>query len=92
MKTDFSVHARAYHRPGVLARMTSMFYRRALNIRTLTVGEEEHDGLVPIHVRVRGNREEIERLTLSVQNLVDVSQAWCEPFLDGARSKGEAPM
>ncbi len=80
MTTDYLVYARARHRPGVLARMTGMFYRRALNIRSLSVGQEGGDGLVPILVRVAGEPAEIERLTLSIQNLVDVVHASFEPF------------
>ncbi len=80
MSNDFLLHARAHHRPGVLARMTGMFYRRALNIRSLSVGEAGTDGLVPILVRVAGGEPEIERLTLSIQNLIDVAHAEFEPF------------
>lgn len=80
MKRDFLLRARARHRPGFLARMTGMFYRRALDIRTLVVGEEDDDGLVPIVVRVVGEAREIERLALSVQNLVDVARAEVVPL------------
>ncbi|MDG2304192.1 MAG: ACT domain-containing protein [Candidatus Binatia bacterium] len=80
MSTDYLLQARAFHRPGVLARMTGMFYRRALNIRTLSVGEEDEEGLVPIVVRVTGPAAEIERLTLSIQNLIDVTHAEFAPF------------
>ena len=83
MTTDHLLRIRAQHRPGALARLTGMFYRRALNIRSLSVGEEAGDGLVPILVRVDGTPAEIERLTLSIRNLVDVAQASFGPFPSG---------
>lgn len=80
MKKNYLLHARAHHRPGGLARVTGMFYRRALEIRALSVGEQESDGLVSILVRVAGETPDIERLTLSIRNLVDVRYAEFEPF------------
>jgi acetolactate synthase-1/3 small subunit len=72
---NLALHARAFHRPGVLARMTGMFYRRALNIRSLTVGEQDAQGLVDVAVRVEGEPAEIERLALAIRNMIDVVHA-----------------
>jgi len=80
MNAEYLLRARAFHRPGVLARMTGMFYRRSLNIRSLSVGQEGDDGLVPIVVRVAGGAAEIERLALSMQNLIDVVSADVVPM------------
>ena len=75
MKQEFLVYLRAHHRPGVLARITGMFYRRAINIGSVSVGEQCRDGLVTMVVRTRGNEEEIRRLVLLLGNLVDVEEA-----------------
>ena len=61
-----------HSRPGVLAKIASMFYRRGLNIRTLTVGDGHEPGLAKITVRVEGPRAELERLVPALANLVDV--------------------
>ena len=61
-----------HNRPGVLAKIASMFHRRGLNIRTLTVGTTHEAELSKIVVRVAGRRPELERLVPSVANLVDV--------------------
>ena len=80
MKQEFLVYLRANHRPGVLARITGMFYRRAINIGSVSVGEQSRDGLVTMVVRTRGNEEEIRRLVLSLANLVDVREASLRPL------------
>jgi acetolactate synthase-1/3 small subunit len=61
-----------HSRPGVLAKIASMFYRRGLNIRTLTVGNTHEPELAKIVVRVAGPRADLERLVPSLANLVDV--------------------
>ena len=61
-----------HSRPGVLAKIASAFYRRGLNIRTLTVGDAHEPGLAKIAVRVGGPRPELERLVPAIANLVDV--------------------
>ena len=61
-----------HSRPGVLAKIASMFYRRGLNIGTLTVGNAHQPELAKIVVRVAAPRADIERLVPSLANLVDV--------------------
>jgi acetolactate synthase I/III small subunit len=61
-----------HSRPGVLAKIASMFYRRGLNIRTLTVGDGREPELAKITMRVEGPRPELERLVPALANLIDV--------------------
>lgn len=70
--SDSILIAHVHDRPGVLAKIASMFYRRALNIRTLTVGGTQRAGVSKMVVRVAGARAEIERLATAIDNLVDV--------------------
>src|SRR5262245_34719086 len=61
-----------HSRPGVLAKIASMFYRRGLNIGTLTVGATREPELSKMVARVSGARGELERVALAIDNLVDV--------------------
>lgn len=61
-----------HSRPGVLAKIASMFHRRGLNIRTLTVGTTIDEERVKMVARVLGPRRELERVGLAIDNLVDV--------------------
>lgn len=61
-----------HNRPGVLAKIASLFYRRGLNIRTLTVGTTHEAELSKIVVRVAGPEAELRRLVPALGNLVDV--------------------
>jgi len=61
-----------HNRPGVLAKIASLFYRRGLNIRTLTVGSTHEAGMSKIVVRVAGPEAELRRLVPALGNLVDV--------------------
>jgi acetolactate synthase-1/3 small subunit len=69
---DWALIIYAHSRPGVLAKIASVFYRRGLNIRTLTVGTTHEPELSKIVVRVGGPRPALERVALSIDNLVDV--------------------
>lgn len=64
--------ATVHDRPGVLARIASMFYRRGLNIRSLTVSGTHRDGISKMTVRVAGEPRDVDRLALSIDNLIDV--------------------
>lgn len=71
-EADVILIAYVHNRPGVLAKIAGMFYRRGLNIRTLTVGSTHEPELSKMVVRVSGPRPDLERLVPSVGNLVDV--------------------
>ena len=70
--TDAVLVIYAHSRPGVLAKIASLFYRRALNIRTLTVGTTHEAELSKIVIRVGGAGAELERVAAAIGNLVDV--------------------
>ena len=61
-----------HDRPGVLTKIASIFYRRNMNIRTLTVGGTATPEVSKIVFRVSGETAELQRLMLSVGNLIDV--------------------
>ena len=61
-----------HDRPGVLAKIAGACYRRGLNIAALTVGPTDEAERSRLVARVRGNRGEVARLGLALENLVDV--------------------
>jgi acetolactate synthase-1/3 small subunit len=71
------------NRSGVLTKIAGMFYRRHINIDTLTVGKTHLDGLSKIVITVPMDLEGIELLRRQIENLVDVYEA---RLLDGNRS------
>lgn len=64
--------AYVHDRPGVLTKIASIFYRRGMNIVTLTVGQTTQAEVSKIVFRVIGKYDELKRLLLSVNNLIDV--------------------
>ena len=62
----------AHSRPGVLAKLAGVFYRRGLDIRTLTVGATREPEMSKIVLRVAGSQPELQRIAAAIGNLVDV--------------------
>ena len=70
--TDSVLIARMQNRPGVLARIASMFHRRGINIHSLTVAPTSCPTLSEMVLRTAGAPHDLERLALAMQNLIDV--------------------
>jgi acetolactate synthase-1/3 small subunit len=64
--------ALVHDRPGVLARIANVFYRRGINIVTLDVGPSALDEHAELRARVGARRPEAERIAHALRNLVDV--------------------
>jgi acetolactate synthase-1/3 small subunit len=74
----------AHNRAGVLARIANLFHRRALNIRSLTVGAAGEDQLAKLVLRAAAPGAELERVAAAITNLVDVlSVELTDPTLRG---------
>lgn len=59
-------------RPGALARISTMFARRAFNIESLSVGPTEHAGVSRITLRVDCTQHSLEQVEKQVHKLVNV--------------------
>jgi acetolactate synthase-1/3 small subunit len=59
-------------RPGVLARVASMFRRRAFNIVSLTVGQSERPGLSRMTIVVETERLESDLVEANLHKLIEV--------------------
>ena len=59
-------------KPGVLARVASLFRRRAFNIRSLTVGYTEQPGVSRMTIVVDSDRTDVEKVAQNLLKLVNV--------------------
>lgn len=59
-------------RPGVLARIASLFRRRGFNIASLAVGASEQEGLSRLTFVVTGDQYTVEQATRHLDKLIDV--------------------
>lgn len=70
---DATLTIRMQNHPGVLARIAAMLHRRGLNVEALRVAPTPDDGRVSeLVLEARAVRADVERLALSIGNLVDV--------------------
>ena len=60
------------NKPGVLARVSGLFARRAFNIHSLAVGQTEHPGISRITVVVDVDALPLEQVTKQLNKLVHV--------------------
>ena len=71
------------NKPGVLARVASLFSRRGFNIESLAVGPTEHDDVSRMTIVVNLEDQPLEQVTKQLNKLVEVIKI---VELDGAAS------
>ena len=59
-------------KPGVLARVASLFRRRGFNIESIAVGRSEQPGLSRITLVVGGDSAEVEQVRKQLDKLINV--------------------
>jgi len=60
------------NKPGVLARVSSLFRRRGLNIESLAVGTTEREDISRMTIVVKGDSRTIEQVMKQLNKLVEV--------------------
>ncbi|OYT33307.1 acetolactate synthase small subunit [Archaeoglobales archaeon] len=68
----YTIAALVENKPGVLARVASLFRRRGYNIDSLSVGRTERDDISRITIVVEGNEKVVEQVTKQLNKLVEV--------------------
>ena len=63
---------RVVNRPGVLARIASLFQRRAVSIDSLRVDAECGRQYSLMVIRARADERDLRQIARSIENLVDV--------------------
>ena len=66
------LEALVHDRPGVLARIADVFYRRGFNLRQMSVEPSSRRGFSSMRVVVEGVESERHRVVLALDNLIDV--------------------
>jgi len=59
------------NKPGVLARVASLFRRRGFNIESLTVGTTEREDLSRMTIVVEGDEKVVEQVTKQLNKLIE---------------------
>ncbi|MFO7966189.1 MAG: acetolactate synthase small subunit [Archaeoglobaceae archaeon] len=60
------------NKPGVLARVSSLFRRRGFNIHSLAVGTTEREDISRMTIVVSGNEEVMEQVIKQLNKLIEV--------------------
>ena len=72
MASRNTIVAHVEDRPGVLARVASLFRRRGFNIESLTVGHCEEPGLSRMTIVVDGDDHQVDQVCRQLFKLIDV--------------------
>ena len=75
LHTQSIVVAHVEDRPGVLARVASLFRRRGFNIESLTVGHSDEPGVSRMTIVVDGQSTQVQQVERQLFKLVDVVSA-----------------
>jgi acetolactate synthase I/III small subunit len=67
-----TISALVENKPGVLARMSSLFSRRGFNIDSLAVSETESPGISRMTITVKGDELTLEQICNQLMKLIDV--------------------
>jgi acetolactate synthase-1/3 small subunit len=68
----YTISVLVANKPGVLARVASLFRRRNFNIESLTVGTTDRDDISRMTIVVNGDLRVVEQLMKQLNKLVDV--------------------
>ena len=85
MSSRNTIVAHVEDRPGVLARVASLFRRRGFNIESLTVGHSDEPGLSRMTIVVDGSEyqvQQVERQLFKLIEVVSVVDITHKPMLD----------
>ncbi len=70
------ISALVYNRPGVLARIATLFAARGYNIDSLAVGETDNPELSRMTIVVRGDEKILEQVEKQLNKIIDVIKVY----------------
>lgn len=71
-----TISALVYNKPGVLARISTLFAARGYNIDSLAVGETEQPDISRMTIVVRGDEKVLEQVEKQLNKLIDVIKVY----------------
>lgn len=61
-----------YNEPGVMAKVSGMFARRAFNIETITVGNTNIPNISKIVITLDGDNKQLEQIEKQLNKMIDI--------------------
>lgn len=71
-----TISALVYNKPGVLARIATLFAARGYNIDSLAVGETDNPEISRMTIIVRGDEKILEQVEKQLNKLIDVIKVY----------------
>ncbi|MBS7650069.1 MAG: acetolactate synthase small subunit [Candidatus Bathyarchaeia archaeon] len=75
MPKTFIISALVEHKPGVLYKVSNMFWRRGFNIESVAIGTAEQEDLARMTITIKGEEKDAEQLVSQLEKLIDVLKA-----------------
>ena len=75
MPRTFIISALVEHKPGVLYKVSNMFWRRGFNIESISIGTAEQEDLARMTITIKGEEEDAIQLVGQLEKLIDVLKA-----------------
>jgi acetolactate synthase-1/3 small subunit len=75
MPKTFIISALVEHKPGVLYKVSNMFWRRGFNIESVAIGTAEQEDLARMTITIKGEERDAEQLVSQLEKLIDVLKA-----------------
>lgn len=71
----YMISALVEHKPGVLYKVSNMFWRRGFNIESITIGTAEQEDLARMTITIKGEEKDAEQFVGQLEKLIDVLKA-----------------
>ncbi len=71
----FVISALVAHKPGVLYRVSNMFWRRGFNIESVAIGAAEQPEMARMTITIKGEEKDAVQLVGNLEKLIDVIKA-----------------
>jgi len=75
MTKTYIISALVEHKPGVLYKISNMFWRRGFNIESVAIGTAEQEDLARITITIEGEEKDAEQFVGQLEKLIDVLKA-----------------
>ena len=75
MANTYIISALVEHKPGVLYKVSNMFWRRGFNIESIAIGAAEQEDLARMTISIKGEEKDADQLVGQLEKLIDVLKA-----------------
>ncbi len=75
MEKTFIITTLVEHKPGVLSKVSSMFWRKNFNIESIAIGPAEQSDLARMTITIKGDDRDAHQMVGQLEKLIDVLKA-----------------